>query len=77
LQKEKKNELGRKKKKKLDQRKLEVIQPKIKDKSNLRLGVFFFGKSKKASRRTVKGKKKKNPALNNPEPKDFINGHAA
>ena len=44
--KKKRNKLARTKEK-LDQRKLEVIQPKIKDKSNLRLGVFFFGKSKK------------------------------
>ena len=37
---------------KLDQRKLEVIRPKIKNKSNLREGVFFFfGKSKKVEER--------------------------
>ena len=35
---------------KLDQRKLEVIQPKIKNKSNLREGAFF-GKSKKVGGR--------------------------
>ena len=34
---------------KLDQRKLEVIRPKIKNKSNLREGVFFFsGKARKS-----------------------------
>lgn len=51
MQKEEKNKLERKKEK-LDQRKLEVIQPKIKDKSNLRLGVFFFsGKARKSADR--------------------------
>ena len=44
-----------------DQRKLEVIQPKIKNKSNLREGAFF--REKQESRRTVKGEKKENIRL--------------
>ena len=54
--KKKRNKLERKKEK-LDQRKLEVIQPKIKNKSNPRPGVFF--RDKRESRRTVKGEKKR------------------
>ena len=41
----------------LDQRKLEVKQPKIKNKSNLGEGGFF--REKQESRRTVKGEKKR------------------
>ena len=55
-----KNKLERKIEK-LDQRKLEVIQPNIKNKSNLREGAFF--REKQESRRTVKGEKKENIRL--------------